>query len=352
MPDARLDFDNAEVQAEACAWIAQLDAENLTSQDLEALKEWMSRSPMHQQELRNAAEVWGDLNVLTDLMDVIDSHHQTEKSLIKQRKVPFWRRPGLVGAALVLILVGTLGLLQLYISPQMPNQPILMSTLIGEQRTADLPDGSTVILNTNSVIEVDYQKDKRKIRLLSGEAIFDVEPDTDRPFTVYAGEGFVRAVGTVFSVKLIDDVINVAVSEGAVEVAPLTEHVISSAIKDSQVVTTGYVKSGHKAVLEDQTTRIIPLPLADIESELSWQNGVLTFSGEPLEQVVAEASRYTSLRISIGDPEIKSIRVGGIYPTTDIDTLFEALEAGFNVSVDRSDPDSVILTSALPIERN
>lgn len=332
--------DNAEIQAEACAWLAQLDADTMSPQDLEAFHEWLNRSPLHQREMRRAVGLWGDMNMLTELMAPIEAAHAQERKLIKRRQS--WGFPKAVTAMAAaclmgIIIIGVAGP-DRFAPPE--TEASILVTEVGEQLNSTLPDGSTIILNTNSQVEVDFDANVRKIRLLSGEAIFDVMPDKNRPLVVYAGDGLVRAVGTVFSVKLDDTTLNVAVSEGAVEVAPVRA---LQEVATQREIALGYVKAGHMAVFENQRTKIEPIPLAEIESSLSWQKGVLTFSGEPLEQVIAEVSRYTTLSITIGDPELTELRVGGVYPTDDTDALFEALEAGFDIHIEHTDPNNVVL---------
>src|SRR5690606_23127337 len=98
------------------------------------------------------------------------------------------------------------------------------TTEVGEHRTFSLPDGSTITLNTNSELKVTYDKDFRNIRLLRGEAHFEVARDLDRPFLVYAGNGLVRAVGTAFTVFIHDPKeVEVTVTHGVIEVSALDD---------------------------------------------------------------------------------------------------------------------------------
>ena len=95
-------------------------------------------------------------------------------------------------------------------------QPTHFLTQVGEQKTIALSDGSTVILNTDSVLDIELTENSRIMRLTQGEAHFDVAPNPDRPFLVYAGDGIVKAVGTAFTVYLRKKAVEVTVSEGVV----------------------------------------------------------------------------------------------------------------------------------------
>src|SRR5690606_28423958 len=84
-------------------------------------------------------------------------------------------------------------------------------------------DGSTVLLDTNSVITVEYRRKQRDVTLRQGQAQFSVASQPSRPFIVHAGRGSVRAVGTEFQVRKIRDTVQVTLLEGIVAVdAPRT----------------------------------------------------------------------------------------------------------------------------------
>ena len=72
------------------------------------------------------------------------------------------------------------------------------STGIGEQRTIQLVDGSTVELNARSRVKVRLTEHRRDVALIEGQALFRVAKDKQRPFVVRAGDAPVRAVGTEF----------------------------------------------------------------------------------------------------------------------------------------------------------
>ena len=59
-----------------------------------------------------------------------------------------------------------------------------------------MPDGSIVILNSNSSLslDADFNKEKREIRL-TGDAFFKVAKDAKRPFIVYSENIATTALG-------------------------------------------------------------------------------------------------------------------------------------------------------------
>ena len=83
----------------------------------------------------------------------------------------------------------------------------------------------------------------------------------------------------------------------------------------------------------------------DISKRLSWTEGVLIFSGEPLEDVVREISRYTTVSIEFSDPAVSAIRIGGRFPVGETETMFDSLETNFGLQVIRLDHNHVLVSA-------
>jgi transmembrane sensor len=221
-------------------------------------------------------------------------------------------------------------------------------TAVGEQQTIDLPDGSKIILNTNSVLEAEFTKNARIIRLAEGEAYFAVAKDPAKPFSVETEKGTVTAVGTAFSVRVSDAEMNVLVSEGRVALssAPLyfgaARTLSAQNLKPHSDVVE--VDAGQAAVYDRQVRAIKDVAEKEIEHQLDWQDGLLAFHGEPLSEVVAEISHYTDVTIEIADPSLAERRVVAYYQVGKIEPMLEALKLSANVKVERIDERHVRLT--------
>ena len=110
-----------------------------------------------------------------------------------------------------------------------------IETRVGEWRTVQLADGSTVSTGPNTLMQVDYSDGTRRINLARGEAMFKVTKDPSRPFIVNAGGAVARAVGTRFGVERREDRIRVTVAEGKVAVvrgdqAAALEHAVDLSV--------------------------------------------------------------------------------------------------------------------------
>jgi transmembrane sensor len=191
-------------------------------------------------------------------------------------------------------------------------------TGVGEVRRVALEDGSALTLNSNSRAIVRFQKKERTVKLLRGEALFEVAKDRSRPFVVHSGDVSVRAVGTAFAVRALPDDVVVSVTEGVVEV--------SEQQRPPQRVTVN-----EKAVVRPDTPVTITRQDAGVaQRSLSWRTGVLSFSGEPLAEAVREVNRYSTRQIEIADPTLGARPVIGIFKVGDVDAFAQAAAAALH----------------------
>jgi transmembrane sensor len=366
--------DRTAIEEEAGAWLVKLDGDNAPSADeLASLREWLERSPVHREQLGSLAELWDEMNVLTELavpLGHADGH--SNRSFIESLRhaIP---RLGQASIVMAVIAIGVATAFWLRPDPFLSSNDFY-ATAIGQQLSTTLADGSVVLLNTNSQINVNYNNEYRNIRLLQGEVHFTVAKGAGaaRPFRVYAGNGRVQAVGTAFSVYIKDNSINVTVTEGKVELAsvnrPSTNRLAqqgtpsgtvkssgSNAIVDSGFVETlGTIKAGESATFQEFLDADIVSTINAIETveaqemakRLSWREGMLTFAGDPLEVVVDEISRYTTVSIEITDPAVRATRIGGRFPIGETDAMFDHLEANFGLRVTRLSHDRVLVSVA------
>ncbi|MBM3851948.1 MAG: DUF4880 domain-containing protein [Verrucomicrobia bacterium] len=209
------------------------------------------------------------------------------------------------------------------------------TTEVGAQRALDLPDGSVVHLNTDSRVEIAYTSDQRQVRLLRGEALFEVAKDRSRPFVVSTGSVQVRAVGTAFNVRLRSQAVEVVVTEGSVRVenpaTPAAAPVRSSAAPSANLLTAGQKLTVD--LTSPATAPSIPVTVtpAAVKRALAWQQQRLEFDSAALPEMVAEFNRYSRHQLVIADPRLEQKRFGGSFPASDHRTFVRLLETHFGV---------------------
>ncbi len=340
-----------EIAAEARTWLIRLDADEApAAEEIEALRAWIARSPAHRQELQRISEFWEGANVLTELAIPLGNARSPRNVPQSPRPTPapIGRRFAL--ATLCLIVLGAMiGTWATNRPGSAPSQ--VWSTRVGEQLTVELADGSSMQLDTASRVEVKFDATVRAIELLQGAVFFQVTAEKQRPFEVLAGKGLVTAIGTAFLVNLTGDDIEVIVTEGRVNLAAVIQgpedllNANPTPQGPAAPENLATLESGQIASFSHEIHQISNLSEREIARQLSWREGYLVFSGEPLEEVVAEVSRYTDMKIEIVDPQLRSLRVGGRFKVGDLEEIFEVLETNFGISVDHLSTSHVALKS-------
>lgn len=208
-------------------------------------------------------------------------------------------------------------------------------TRVGERRTVVLADGSRVTLNTASLIAVEFTPEGRHVRLIEGEASFDVAKDKTRPFVVEAGEAQVHAVGTAFNIRLRGEVAEVTVTEGVVAVRDRGRAAERLGVAPPPAVRAEapYVAAGSGVVVGAGAVAEVALDSETLRGRTLWQDGLIELNGETLEQAAAEFNRYSKRKLVVGDPRLASLRVGGAFGVDESDKFVAALQSGFGVRV-------------------
>lgn len=175
-------------------------------------------------------------------------------------------------------------------------------TATGEIKPIVLSDGSQLVLNTASAVDVRYSAEKRLILLHSGEISLITGRD-DRPFWVESRQGAMRALGTHFLVRENDDQTQLTVLEHAVEAQLADFPQEKRRINAGEQISFSAVAFGQQQAAGNGD---------------SWTRGVLSVSQWRLEQVLAELARYRHGRLDC-DPAIAGLRVSGSFPLKEPD---------------------------------
>ena len=135
---------------------------------------------------------------------------------------------------------------------------------------------------------------------LSGEAYFEVETDTEKPFIIYSGPAKTEVLGTSFNLRAYDN-------EPEVQLTVVTGKVAFS-IKNQQQAKAVMVRPGNLAVL-DKNNQVTLAP-AD-QNKLAWKTNHLIFDNAPMPGMIATLNNYYTVTIKIGSPSIQNCRFTG-----------------------------------------
>lgn len=171
-----------------------------------------------------------------------------------------------------------------------------MSTATGERRRFTLEDGSQLLLNSRSRVDLAFSAQRRALQLLAGELIVGVAADAQRPFVVSTVHGSVRALGTRFLVRREQDHSRVFVLHSQVELRTAAGHVYrlsagEGARFDARSIEAGAVKA----------------------NETAWESGFIEVHDVSLGELVDELQRYRSQRFRLA-AEAARLRVSGLFP--------------------------------------
>lgn len=291
---------------EAMDWLLRLKAEPQCQEAARGLHAWLEHSDDNRAAWQAALRTWELLGEVkpqyTDLWSARPDATVVVHPAWRRRR---WVAGGVfaVAAAIALVLAGPALLLRL--------QADVMTTT-GESRLVTLADGTEVNLSGGSAIGVDITAEGRRVRLLSGEAFFDVAHDAARPFTVEAGGAKVVVLGTAFDVALDPSSTTVQLARGVVGISGTT----ASAVTE--------MAPGDMATVDHDTGEILheTVPVGEIGA---WRNGLLFVNDVPVESVVARLQRYHSAWIGLPDRRLARQRVTGLYDLRDPDRALRAL---------------------------
>jgi len=294
------------ILGEAADWMVQLQSGSATDEDRRAIAQWQGRSVQHAQAWQRAQAILGDFNTVPAAIA-----GDTLKRI--GRKKPLGRRQ-----ALGLLLAAGPATWLAY--RQLPWQQWTADqhTAIGEQKNLTLPDGTRVLINTGSSLNIAFSDQVRRIELLKGEVLITTAKDAaHRAFIVHTRHGTARALGTRFSVRVGEQASRVAVTEGAVEL--LAEHATQGVI----------VKAGEQGAFgADRVAAVEPLDV----SALTWENGMLLAQHMRLADLLDELGRYRAGVLRCHD-SVANLTVSGAFSLRDTDASLHLLQETLPVKV-------------------
>lgn len=238
-------------------------------------------------------------------------------------------RPWLVGVAGALVA----GLMLLFLPAMLKSLRADFSTATAELRQVMLEDGSLVELAPQTAIDIRFNKDRRSVRLLSGEAFFRVTPEPSRPFEVQASELSVLVTGTAFDVRMLEQSLTVSVEHGSVQAQ-------SGLTGLSPSVRLG---AGDQLTLDRRNGALLQtrVPYQDVAS---WREHRVFFEKATVAEVVDILQRYTPGWIVIADRNLARQQVAGLYDLRDPDQALRILVGPFGGRVREMTPLMKVIT--------
>lgn len=303
---------------QAAGWLVRFQSETLSAADRADFDRWRTRSAAHgaawtrvEAMLRGFGQVPPE--VVRDTLRRADQHC----SRVGRRQA--------VRALGALLVLGPAALAAWRTLPWR-EWAADARTATGERRQMDLADGTHLLLNTASAVDIEYTPSARVLWLRAGEILLTTGRDPSpvyRPFIVRTSQGTIRALGTRFMVRDDGGSIRVAVFEGAVQIQPQDAGVAAVTLPAGQ--HTVFTASAVQA-----------LSTVDAASA-SWEQGMLAVRNWRLADLADELGRYRRGVLRC-DPAVAGLRVSGAFPLADIDGSLRLLEKTLPVRISRVTP--------------
>jgi transmembrane sensor len=278
----------------AADWlIGRVEAESWTPEMQAEFDAWLAESPANLLAFWRAEDSWKRAGLIGEL------YSPPTRSV---RGNPTWRvmRKATGFVAVIVVVVSAIFLLR---APQVKTY----STPVGGQKTIALSDGSKIELNTDTELQFDLNN-QRKVALLRGEAYFRIRHDSSHPFVVIAAGRRITDLGTEFSIRNDASRIEVALVKGRARVDQETGWIgTRSAI----------LMPGDVAVATADTVSVVRKQIRELETALSWRQGLLVFHHTTLAEAAAQFNRYNREKLVIGDSSTAREEIRGTFRAND-----------------------------------
>ena len=309
------------IRREAADWLARKGA-GADGEDHAAFERWYRTDRRHAEAYDRLAAIWSAADRIAAPRTVEASEDPAVPARRPRRRTAFALAACLVaGIGIVLVLLAS----GPWLSDERRSAPLSYASALGEIRQVALPDGSGLILDSASRVDVEISGSARLLTLREGRARFIVAHES-RPFIVRAASNEVVATGTVFDVSLIENRLAVVMLEGSVEVRPQSGDGVRR------------LQAGDRLEIGENP----PERRRASRGEVRWPSRMLEFDDTPLREASALVNRYSRTQLRLGSDRIGALRVSGAYRAGDVAGFARSLAAAFGLRLE-TQPDGTIL---------
>lgn len=335
------EIENDPLHLAAADWFVRLQSTEISLEETLAWQAWLYESPAN-------AEAFARIEEISQTLRDVPAPAALPAALIARDRydasIPIrdWKpRAALRWPWAVLGVAASFALVAVVFAFwRAPAETNAFETVVGENRSVTLADGSIISLGGDTRIEVRLSDNTRAIELNRGEALFKVAKDSARPFKVRAGDATIIAVGTEFNVERDSDRAVVSVTEGRVVVKPMDGLLPVALLQEfkpklrSVRVNAGQQTTAGSAGIEEPTKMEDPAT--------GWQIGHLAFRLQPLRYVLEDVNRYARKPIVLETESMGTLIITGTVERENIGGWIKSLERAFDLQA-TEEADQIIL---------
>lgn len=303
---------------QAIDWMVRLRAGDPDTTLHARFAEWLACDPAHERAWARLQErVGGSFNVVRTLDRRLPGQAGEARRVLLEPSTS--RRDVLRGMAGLSLLGGALwlGARSEMATPLFAD----LQTGRGERRDFTLADGSRLSLNAGSAVNVQFAGNQRLLVLRQGQLIVQVAADPQRPFVVRTAQGEFRALGTRF----------LASQDADASTLVVLEHSVRASVPGG---TTRDVQEGQAVRISGQRIEWLG---AGLNRRADWLNGRLNVLDEPLDEVINALRPYRTGLIRVS-PEVRQLRVQGVFPLDQPDIALRAMAETLPIRVEHFGP--------------
>lgn len=311
-----------EVLVIAAEWVRRMEHADLSEADWSDFEAWLEASEGHRTAFAVAQDAWTSTYVDANSINEVLALAPEVEHLAAKHQASFWRASwlktkipgrgfaigGLFASMAAILIVFTMNTDTSFQEASF----VVAQTTHGGSETVNLADGSVIELNTSTSISYRYTDQKREVRLIEGEAFFDVEKDPQRQFEIAVGPNLVTVIGTSFNLKYYGDALNLAVVEG----------IVNLTLEDA--VSSLGVAEGERVII--QPTGQVVRGTSNSSLAMAWRNGAIAFENQTLPSILRDIDRYFPEQLEAGDLEGSEVYTGLIY-VDDLDEVLNQLSS-------------------------
>ncbi len=296
--------------------------EEATAAEVAELEAWVLASPENRAQFREVQRAWALAGTSENRLGV-DAEQEWEKikpliqsnaRVVALPRRRTWWRVASVAAAVVLIFSA-----YWLLGPTATSELALAAA--AQIEAERLPDGSQVTLNQFAQVRYREAAGQRRGEL-AGDAFFDVQRDTERPFLITTDVLTVEVLGTSFYVdaRTAAGETQVVVQSGRVAVRTAEREMV--------------LEAGEMAIYDKARRNLRKAADADPYA-LAWQSDSLVFDATPLDRVVLALQRKFHRPIALRNPQLVRCKLTTDLTGLDLEAILRILAATLQLEVQR-----------------
>ena len=246
---------------------------------------------------------------------------------------------------------------------KLPSSENNIATRPGSRSQVKLPDGTNVILNSDSKLSYpdNFLGDTREVTL-EGEAYFEVTENKARPFVIHLPAMDIKVLGTTFNVKaypgeqsseasLIKGSIEVTLKNRRNEKIMLKPNEKISVLSTNENQVSGTANDVKSAGAKQQNATVAPLiAVAHLDmdekehiiKEIGWTQNKLMFRNEDLAAIATILQRWYGRSITIQSDKLRNQKFTGNFNNESLMQVIQALQVSYNFNYKRENNSIII----------